>query len=878
MSIASLQTLDTKSQASGNSNHASLVLRRKCACGSPTSSLTGECPECKSKKRLQTKLAIGTSNDPLEREADRFADQVIGNASPASPSVSSLASRRLQRQEVPKEETNQEKYQEGLEKLGEAFLKTPLGKELLEKLKQDALVKGATKLGKDFISTWPGKIVTGAAATGAVAALAATHKELPAQIPEILLDIVMPGLSVQLTYKGPVDKPTEAMITFKFTDQVPKASGSRKPLSASEKYRAETARLAAENAKFRAGMTYQPGSPEDLQQKAEQDAIRKAVLKSSGGPDIEGTIKKYPWLATPQPKGGLQLTMPKPSFGIQTSSPFGDQFKLKLPDTQKKKEDEPALQKKLSIGASNDPLELEADRVANQVLALPARSEVSGAPLRIQRLSGQTTEQAGSAPASVDNVLACPGKPLEPALQQSMKQGFGHDFSRVRVHTDAQAAASTDDVSASAYTVGHHVVFGAGRFAPETQEGQRLIAHELTHVVQQGSADMSGTAHRSTLRRQTVGGADDFLNDLGLGDVEKDIIDFGKGLAGAAEQEVRKQLRALGGLPGTGAVFSNPGCPGNFCNPFADVGEARKNLALTAPVLLAGVAKVVSPRVVPLWGQYLFGGTSPQNLSSSFGKDFTASKTTLGTATFIRNQLATEIKGKHRAILGSAASVTVDLTPRMGKTLAAIDNSSGTNAMNFNVIGEIAGNIAGGIGKDQLSTKVGAKPSPFNDERKAAISATLTRTKKGIKVNPDVVFTIRDTIDLCPGNCGALTEQDATIPMSRFEATGLSGDVPFEITFPAPSAALAEFEIPVSWPAAPAKPMGPTKKTKPPAKSKGAVKSKSKAAKPESGKTSEMTVSPWPQYEYASAETSGESTGYLETAPSAETADDEEVG
>ena len=490
MSTAPLQRLAARSHPSGNSSHTSLVLRRKCACGSPTSSLTGECADCKSKKLLQTKRRIGASNDPQEREADRVADQVIGNGLPASPLVSSPASGLLQRQEAPKEKTNQEKYQEGLEKLGDAFLKTPLGKEIQEKIKQDALVKGATALGKDFISTWPGKIVTGAAATGAVAALAATHKELPAQIPEIPLDILTPGLSVQLTYKGPVDKPTEAMITFKFTEQAPKASGDRKPLSASEKYRAETARLAAENAKFRAGMTYQPGSLEDLQQKFEQEAIRKAVLKSSGGPDIEGSIKKYPWLAAPQPKGGLQLTMPKPSFGVQPSSPFGDQFKLKLLGEQKKKpDDEPELQKKLSVGASNDPLEQEADRVADQVLASSAPSAASGAPLRIQRFTAQTTGQGGPAPTSVDRVLSSPGNPLEPALRQDMERRFVHDFSTVRVHTGQAAEQSAQDVSARAYTVGKHIVFGQGQLQPEGHQGRHLIAHELAHVLQQGDDD-----------------------------------------------------------------------------------------------------------------------------------------------------------------------------------------------------------------------------------------------------------------------------------------------------------------------------------------------------------------------------------------------------
>src|SRR6185436_3976786 len=68
---------------------------------------------------------------------------------------------------------------------------------------------------------------------------------------------------------------------------------------------------------------------------------------------------------------------------------------------------------------------------------------------------------------------------------QDMKWRFGHDFSRVRVHTDAAADRSARDLSAHAYTFGHDIVFGQGRFAPETREGRHLPAHELAHVVQQ---------------------------------------------------------------------------------------------------------------------------------------------------------------------------------------------------------------------------------------------------------------------------------------------------------------------------------------------------------------------------------------------------------
>jgi len=146
------------------------------------------------------------------------------------------------------------------------------------------------------------------------------------------------------------------------------------------------------------------------------------------------------------------------------------------------------LQAKLTIGASDDPLEQEADRVAEQVLAMPANPAVSAAPPRIQRYAAQASEGTGTAPASVDRVLASSGSPLEPALQQDMSQRFGHNFSRVRVHSDSAAEQSAKDVNAHAYTVGHKLVFDAGQFAPETHAGRRLLAHELTHVVQQQSA------------------------------------------------------------------------------------------------------------------------------------------------------------------------------------------------------------------------------------------------------------------------------------------------------------------------------------------------------------------------------------------------------
>lgn len=138
------------------------------------------------------------------------------------------------------------------------------------------------------------------------------------------------------------------------------------------------------------------------------------------------------------------------------------------------------LQAKLRINAPGDRHEQEADRVADQVVAGPG---VSNAMPRIGRVFGQPNGQTNA--ISVDRVLAEPGALLQPALRHDMEQRFGRDFSQVRVHSGSAAEQSARDLDASAYTVGSDVVFGKSRFAPDTGEGRRLIAHELTHVVQQ---------------------------------------------------------------------------------------------------------------------------------------------------------------------------------------------------------------------------------------------------------------------------------------------------------------------------------------------------------------------------------------------------------
>jgi hypothetical protein len=122
-------------------------------------------------------------------------------------------------------------------------------------------------------------------------------------------------------------------------------------------------------------------------------------------------------------------------------------------------------------------------------------------------------------PPIVHEVLRSPGQPLDAATRVFMESRFGHDFSQVRVHTDAAAAKSARAVNALAYTIGRDVVFGAGQYAPKTNTGQQLLAHELTHFVQQRGV-ASKLSRQATVPQPT----DEVESDIPI--VEGETIDL----------------------------------------------------------------------------------------------------------------------------------------------------------------------------------------------------------------------------------------------------------------------------------------------------------------------------------------------------------------
>jgi len=159
------------------------------------------------------------------------------------------------------------------------------------------------------------------------------------------------------------------------------------------------------------------------------------------------------------------------------------------------------IQAKLAISSPDDPEEQEADQMAHTVMRSHAGFPISSCSCAggeemceecSQAHSSSSIQRSASHPAppahvppTVGDVLRSPGNPLDAAARAFFEPRFGRDFSDVRVHTDSEAADSARSINANAYTLGNNIVFASGRYQANSDEGHRLIAHELAHVMQQ---------------------------------------------------------------------------------------------------------------------------------------------------------------------------------------------------------------------------------------------------------------------------------------------------------------------------------------------------------------------------------------------------------
>lgn len=186
------------------------------------------------------------------------------------------------------------------------------------------------------------------------------------------------------------------------------------------------------------------------------------------------------------------------------------------------------MQTKLRVGAANDPLEREADAVAAAVMrrlsaapvAAPTAASATTADdaaggeqdAAVRRSISATTAEAASAGHGADGGDASPevarrvqqssggGRPIEPGVKTRIEQAFGADFSGVRIHDDSSADQLSRSLNARAFTTRSDIYFAAGQYRPGTASGQELLAHELTHTLQQaGSRVQRSTAPAATV-------------------------------------------------------------------------------------------------------------------------------------------------------------------------------------------------------------------------------------------------------------------------------------------------------------------------------------------------------------------------------------------
>ena len=207
-----------------------------------------------------------------------------------------------------------------------------------------------------------------------------------------------------------------------------------------------------------------------------------------------------------------ELLQPKRKDGVVQRQPLEEEEEMLQPS----RSDSPIIQAKLTIGAPDDEYEREADRVADQVMAMPdaklqrqpgneEEERLQARPLSTQitpliqrQVEPEEEEELIQAKSDVTvapqitagiardiHSLKDAGQPLATSERAFFESRFGTDFSHVCVHTDDRAARASQSINARAFTLGRDVVFGSGQYSPGSSADRKLLAHELTHVVQQ---------------------------------------------------------------------------------------------------------------------------------------------------------------------------------------------------------------------------------------------------------------------------------------------------------------------------------------------------------------------------------------------------------
>ena len=410
-------------------------LQPKCACGAGAAAATGRCSACERRKTLglQPKLAVSTPGDHWEREADAAAERVL--AGRGRPALTPLGAAPLQRDEDDKKKEPPSPLGEGL---------ATVGKNLGEN--NPAFSQFTTRLADKFLAQ-PAPISVGVpvffgASYAFLWGMALADPAMRRSFDDFNL-AMLPGLVPQFpvkTFQYRILDGAQTRFAFDFGLDASKLM---------EAFNGGVLNTQVSSLKFDTGGTLDTNGPKTLSLSAlqVQMGLFGDGVTLAGG--FRNGISPYPLVG----QDGSRVMAQTPA----------------LPD--------------LYANQRDVRFTLQLDLVKLYQHFNP--STPSG-PERLQREAADTTPVAEpGAGTAVRSALASAGAPLDAGTRGFMESRFGHDFARVRIHADADAAASARAVSAHAYTVGQDIAFATGRYAPHTADGRRLLAHELAHVVQQ---------------------------------------------------------------------------------------------------------------------------------------------------------------------------------------------------------------------------------------------------------------------------------------------------------------------------------------------------------------------------------------------------------
>jgi Domain of unknown function (DUF4157) len=371
-----------------------------------------------------------------------------------------------------------------------------------------------------------------------------------------------------------------------------------------------------------------------------------------------------------------------------------------------------------SVSKATDASEIEARRFADSPVSSsqPALSS-TGAPRPLK--PGAIAPRLGNVAPIVNDVLAAPGRPLDRAARANFEARLATDLEPVRIHTDVQAARSAAALRANAYTVGHHIVFGADRYQPASHAGRRLLAHEIAHVLQKADS------HDAVVHRDCAD--PDFCKPYAT-----------KADAASAEWWLRHTYLPLEGIPTFGT----------------EAGSLWESFLSRVP------GDSLAPVVFNDAGSYLV---------SSF-RDSWDTKDDMDAVIDLVGARLNRAPGPP---LRDNAPATMSLANFL--STSEMEN----RPINYSNPLSVAGHIAGGIG----NSDAGPDYRKITYANVVLEKTTLFGSTGYISVKLIPHYEVFDAIDFCPGDCGSPLEQLVTIPMSRLEASSEAYDVPFKVVF-----------------------------------------------------------------------------------------------